>query len=153
MLAFWTILSGRSNPRSFEYHNAQDSLFGKRIAKSLMTKLHEYENEDTRQIQLYLHRKQVAVDVFIPVYGEPIDEIKATAIAARDMYGKHTTFILDDGDSDAVKAMAKRVGVGYIRRPEHTNAKAGNVNYALSKTNGDFFLILDADFVAKPEFL
>lgn len=153
LLAFWTILSGRSNPRSFEYHNAQDSLFGKRIAKSLMTKLHEYENEDTRQIQLYLHRKQVAVDVFIPVYGEPIDEIKATAIAARDMYGKHTTVILDDGDSDAVKAMAKRVGVGYIRRPEHTNAKAGNVNYALSKTNGDFFLILDADFVAKPEFL
>lgn len=153
LLAFWTILSGRTNPRHFEYHNAQDSLFGKRIAKSLMTKLHEYENEDTRKIQMYLHRKPISVDVFIPVYGEPIEEITATAIAARDMYGKHTTYILDDGDSDDVKAMAARVGVGYIRRPRHTNAKAGNINYALSRTSGDFFLILDADFVAKPEFL
>ncbi|MES2876299.1 MAG: glycosyltransferase [Patescibacteria group bacterium] len=153
LLAFWTILSGRSNPRHFEYHNAQDSLFGKRIAKSLMTKLHEYENEDTRQIQMYLHRKAVSVDVFIPVYGEPIDEIKMTAVAARDMYGKHATYILDDGDSNDVKAMAKRVGVEYIRRPRHTNAKAGNINYALSRTTGDFFLILDADFIAKPEFL
>lgn len=153
LLAFWTILSGRSNPRHFEYHNAQDSLFGKRITKSLMTKLHEYENEDTRKIQMFLHRKAITVDVFIPVYGEPIEEIEATAIAARDMYGLHETFILDDGDSDAVKLMAKRAGVGYIRRPVHTHAKAGNINYALTKTNGDFFVILDADFVAKPDFL
>lgn len=153
VLAFWTILSGRSNPRSFEYHNAQDTLFGKRIAKSLMKSLHEYEVNDTRDIQMYLHRKKITVDVFIPVYGEPIDEIETTAVAARDLYGRHTTSILDDGDSDEVKAMAKRIGVGYIRRPNHTHAKAGNINYALTKTKGDFFLILDADFVAKPEFL
>ncbi len=153
LLAFWTILSGRNNPRHFEYHNSQDSLFGKRIAKSLMTKLHEYENEDTRKIQMYIHQRAVSVDVFIPVYGEPVEEIRATAIAARDMYGKHATYVLDDGDSDVVKTMARRIGVEYIRRPVHSNAKAGNINYALSRTKGDFFLILDADFVAKPEFL
>ena len=49
--------------------------------------------------------------------------------------------------------MAERIGVNYIRRPIHKNAKAGNINYALRHTSGDFFVILDADFVAKREFL
>ncbi|HCZ28364.1 TPA: glycosyl transferase family 2 [Candidatus Saccharibacteria bacterium] len=153
VLSFWTILSGRANPRHFEYHNAQNGLFGQRIGKSLAKDLHEYVSEQTRELQMYMHRKKVSVDVFIPVYGEPVDEIKATAQAARDMYGKHETYILDDGESDNVKKMARRIGVGYIRRPRHDHAKAGNINYALRQTKGDFFVILDADFVAKPEFL
>lgn len=153
VLSFWTILSGRSNPRHFEYHHTQNKLFGSKIGKDFVKKLHNYRDEDTRNLQIYLGGKRQAVDVFIPVYGEAVEEIKETAIAARDMYGRHTTYILDDGESDAVRAMARRIGVSYIRRPEHTNAKAGNINYALSKTSGDFFVILDADFVAKKDFL
>lgn len=153
ILSFWTILSGRNNPRHFEYHNAQNKLFGSKIGKDFVKKLHNYRDEDTRSLQIYLAGKRRSVDVFIPVYGEPVEEIKETAIAARDMYGLHTTYILDDGDSNKVKAMAKKIGVSYIRRPEHTHAKAGNINYALSVTTGDFFVILDADFVAKKDFL
>ncbi|HWT40470.1 MAG TPA: glycosyltransferase family 2 protein, partial [Dongiaceae bacterium] len=67
--------------------------------------------------------------------------------------GLHKTYILDDGESDEVQAMAERVGVVYIRRPTHNHAKAGNINYALKRTKGDFFLILDADFVAQPTIL
>lgn len=148
ILSFWTILSGKSSPRNFEYHSAQDTLFGKRLGKSLMQYLHSHPIEQTRDLQMYLHGKPISVDVFIPVYGEPVDEIRETAVAARDMYGKHQTFILDDGESDEVKMMAAREGVGYIRRPIHDHAKAGNINYALRQTRGDFFLILDADFVA-----
>lgn len=153
ILSFWTILSGRSNPRHFEYHNAQNMVFGPRSGKSIATYLHEHPIEDTRRVQLYLHSKKVTVDVFIPVYGEPVEEIRETAIAARDMYGLHKTYILDDGESDAVKVMAKSVGVGYLRRPRHDHAKAGNINYALQHTTGQFFVILDADFVAKREFI
>lgn len=153
VLSFWTILSGRSNPRHYEYHEAQNKLFGRKIGKDFAKKLHEYREEDTRDLQIYLHGKKQSVDVFIPVYGEPVEEIEATATAARDMYGRHTTYILDDGESDEVKQMAKRVGVEYIRRPVHNNAKAGNINYALRQTEGDFFVILDADFVAKRDFL
>lgn len=153
VLAFWTIRSGRNDPRRYEYHDSQNSLFGESVSKALVKSLHKYEDEDTRNIQLYLHRKKLTIDVLVPVYGEPIEDIRATALAARDMYGKHGTYILDDGDSDDVKNMAKDVGVRYIRRPVHNHAKAGNINYALSKTSGDFFVILDADFIAKKEFL
>lgn len=153
VLSFWTILSGRSNPRHFEYHDSQNKLFGSKIGKNFVKKLHQYRTEDTRDLQIYLHGKKQAVDVFIPVYGEPIEEIEATAIAARDMYGRHTTFVLDDGESDEVRSMAARLGIGYIRRPVHNNAKAGNINFALGQTKGDFFVILDADFVAKKDFL
>lgn len=153
ILSFWTILSGKSSPRNFEYHVAQDMLFGKRLGKSLSKYLSSHPIEQTRVLQMYLHGRPVSVDVFIPVYGEPIEEIRDTAVAARDMYGKHQTYILDDGESDEVKLMAQYEGVGYIRRPVHDHAKAGNINYALSQTKGDFFLILDADFVATPAML
>jgi cellulose synthase (UDP-forming) len=153
LLSFWTILSGRMNPRNYEYHSAQAKLYNEAVGKSAISILKKQDAEISRTVPMYVHRKAIKVDVYIPVYGEPIEEIKATAIAAKNIYGKHKTLILDDGDSDEVKALAKKVGVGYIRRPVHNNAKAGNINYALSVTDGDFYLILDADFVADPTIL
>ena len=149
--SFWTILSGRNNPRHFEYHEAQNKIFGQRIGKTLYNSLDEYPIEQTRDIQMKLHGKNVSVDVFIPVYGEPIEEIQETAIAARDMYGKHKTYILDDGESDEVLRLSRQIGVGYVRRTEHSHAKAVIINHALAVPRGDF-CDFDADFVAKPEF-
>ena len=146
-------MNGKFNPRSFEFHNAQDLLFGKRRAKTMIKDLEHMSKSESRELPLYVEYKQKSVDVFIPVYGEPVEEIRETAIAARDMYGKHETYILDDGESDEVRAMAKKIKVKYIRRPVHDHAKAGNINYALTQTRGALFAILDADFVAKPEFL
>ncbi len=153
LLSFWTILSGRMNPRNYEYHSAQAKLYNESVGKSAISILKKQDPEVARTVPMYVHRKAIKVDVYIPVYGEPVDEIEATAVAARNIYGKHLTYILDDGDSDEVKAMAERVGVEYIRRPVHDNAKAGNINYALSVTKGHFYLILDADFVAEPTIL
>jgi cellulose synthase (UDP-forming) len=87
------------------------------------------------------------------VYGESIDVIRQTALAARDLIGSHTTYILDDGKSDKVRALAEDIGVQYIRRHNNIGAKAGNLNHALSLTSGEYFVIFDADFVAKPNFL
>jgi cellulose synthase (UDP-forming) len=153
LLSFWTILSGRMNPRNYEYHSAQAKLYDESVGKSAISILKKQDSIVSRTVPMYVHRKPIKVDVYIPVYGEPVEEIKATAIAARNIYGKHRTFILDDGDSNDVRAMAKRVGIEYIRRPIHNNAKAGNINYALGVTDGDFYLILDADFVADPTIL
>ncbi len=152
ILSFWTILSGRINPRNFDYHYAQDALFGP-SSKTIKKQLHSVPVHTTQLIELYLHKQKVSVDIFIPVYGEPLAEIKETAIAARDIYGKHTTYILDDGKSDEVEAMAKAIDVEYIRRPENNHAKAGNINYALTQTSGDYFVIFDADFVADKYFI
>lgn len=153
LLSFWTILSGRTNPRNYEYHSAQAKLYDASVGKTAISILKKQDSIVSRIVPMYVHNKAIKVDVFIPVYGEPIEEIQATAIAARNIYGQHQTYILDDGSSDVVKEMAKKIGVEYIRRPVHNNAKAGNINYALGITTGDFYLILDADFVAEPTIL
>lgn len=153
LLSFWTILSGRFNPRNFEYHSSQANLYNAPVGKTAIKLIEQHDTEVTRKLPMYLHHNRIAVDVFIPVYGEPVEEIRQTALAARDIYGKHETYILDDGKSDEVQRMAHEVGVKYIRRPVNDNAKAGNINYALSQTKADFFLVLDADFVAQPNIL
>ena len=93
------------------------------------------------------------IDVFITVYGEPLEIVLVTVRAARDMAVEHRTWILDDGDSDEVRDAAAREGVGYLRRKEHLHAKAGNINAALRRTDGEFVVILDADHVPSPDFL
>ena len=150
LISFWTILSGRFNPRGFDYHATQDTLFG---GDSKLAVRRFKAGKTSDKLQMYIHKKAIHVDVFIPVYGEALEEIRVTALAAKNMLGKHTTYILDDGKSDEVMAMAKSIGVEYIRRPKNDHAKAGNINYALSHTTGNYFAIFDADFVAHPLFL
>ncbi|MDB5167668.1 MAG: hypothetical protein JWN26_813 [Candidatus Saccharibacteria bacterium] len=153
LLSFWTILSGRFNPRNYEYHSAQAKLYDAPVGKTAIKILEKKSAVVARGVEMYVDHLPISVDIFIPVYGEPVKEIRHTAVAARDAYGKHMTYILDDGKSDEVEAMARKIGVEYIRRPVNNNAKAGNINYALGRTNGTFFLILDADFVAEPTIL
>lgn len=151
----WTILSSGYEPRTFEYHVAQKALFSENGSLSDVdfASIQKQPATIAASAQMYLQKKQLSVDVLIPVYGEDVAVIKQTAEAARDMVGLHKTYILDDGKSDDVKRMASQIGVHYIRRPTNENAKAGNINYALSQTKGDFFVILDADFVVAKNFL
>jgi len=93
------------------------------------------------------------IDVFITVYGEPLEIVLETVRAARDMTVAHNTWVLDDGNSDELEAAAAREGVGYLRRKEHLHAKAGNINAALRRTQGEFVVILDADHIPSPFFL
>ena len=96
----------------------------------------------------------VAVDVFIPVYKEPVDIVDLTVAAAVGIRGAEVrVHILDDGNDDDMRDLAKRYGVGYIRRAEHKGAKAGNINHALTKTNAPFIAVFDSDHVADPSFL
>ncbi len=94
-----------------------------------------------------------AIDVFIPVYNEPVEIVELTVAGAARIAGRDVrVWLLDDGDSDAMAALAARYGVGYLRRPEHSGAKAGNVNHALGLTDAPFVAIFDADHVADPHF-
>jgi cellulose synthase (UDP-forming) len=98
--------------------------------------------------------RRVAVDVFIPVYKEPPDIVDLTVAAAIGLRGAEVrVHVLDDGNDDAMRDLAARYGVGYIRRPEHTGAKAGNINHALTKTSAPFIAVFDSDHVADPSFL
>jgi cellulose synthase (UDP-forming) len=93
------------------------------------------------------------IDVFITAYGEAPELVRTTLRAARDLELPHKTWVLDDGDSDELERVCADEGVGYLRREGGQHAKAGNVNAALARTNGEFVVILDADHVPEPSFL
>jgi len=153
ILALWTILAGSSDPRNFEFHNAQEHLYSKNHNSLHYEAAMANKTIDMSKLQMFMHRKPISVDIFITTFGEPIDVIQRTAIACRDLSGFHATYLLDDGKSDEVKQLAETLGIGYIRRPTNEGAKAGNINYALSQTHGEYFAIFDADFVPAHNFL
>lgn len=147
LLAMWTVLSSGHNPRNFAFHLAQDRLYD--IAEIVRDKA-EKRPQDWR---MYLQEWPISVDVFITTYGEDLDTIRRTVTAAVAMQGRHDTYVLDDGRSDDVRDLAAELGARYVRRLSSNGAKAGNINHALSLTRGDFFVVFDADFVPRPEFL
>ena len=98
------------------------------------------------------------VDVLITTYDEPIELVMGTAVAARDIRYPHSTWVLDDGARPELERAARAAGIGYIvrsddwtGRPRH--AKAGNLNNAMFRTDGEFLLVLDADQVPDPQIL
>ncbi len=138
LLSMWTILSAGHEPRDFRYHEAKGALFPRR----------PYGNDT-----LHIDGAPVLVDVFITVYGEDIETVRRTIVAALAIRGAHRTWVLDDGRSDEVRALCEQLGAWYVRRLSPNGAKAGNVNHALSIAKGDYFAIFDADFVPHPDFL
>jgi cellulose synthase (UDP-forming) len=95
-----------------------------------------------------------AVDVFVPVYDEPVAVVEPTVRAATAMTGADVTVhLLDDGASDEMVALAARHGVAYLRRDGSEGAKAGNINHALARTAAPLVMVLDCDHVPEPHFL
>lgn len=96
------------------------------------------------------------VDVFIPTYNEPLDIVKLTAFAAQAIdwpKDKLRVYVLDDGRRDEFREFCESIGVGYIIRPDNSHAKAGNLNFALTQTSGEYVAIFDADHVPTRSFL
>lgn len=120
-----------------------------------------------RGFDLAEHRKIVAswlplwypsVDVFLPTYGESIELLRNswTHVAAlRATYnGKLTPYVLDDGARPEVRRMARQFGFAYAVRPNRGwYKKSGNLKYGFEISNGDFILLLDADFAPRRDLL
>jgi cellulose synthase (UDP-forming) len=94
-----------------------------------------------------------AVDVFVCTYDEPVHVVEPTLVGCRSLTVPHTTYLLDDGRRPEMAALAARLGARYVSRPDNTHAKAGNVNHALTVTQGELILVLDADHVPLPDIL
>ncbi len=98
-----------------------------------------------------------SVDVLIPIFKEPLEILERTLVAARAMTyaNSHQSMrihVLDDGHRDAVRVLAQRHGANYLQGPKQ-HAKAGNLNHALSQTDGDLIVIFDTDHVPTTNFL
>ena len=96
------------------------------------------------------------VDVYIPTYNEPLSVVRTTVLASMVLdwpQDKVKVFILDDGRREEFRAFAESMGVGYIVRPDNNHAKAGNLNHALKKTDGELVAIFDCDHIPTRSFL
>ena len=93
------------------------------------------------------------MDVFVTACGEEYALIERAVVAACTMRGNHKTWLLDDGHDPALARLAKQLEVGYLTRQDRQNAKAGNLNAALARTDGDIVVMFDIDHAPKLNFL
>jgi cellulose synthase (UDP-forming) len=99
-----------------------------------------------------------SVDIFLPICGEPPALLANTWAAVSALIGDYPgparAWVLDDGPAGDADAAAAAHGFGYLRRPEpRAGKKSGNLRWAFDRTDGEFLLILDADFAPRPDFL
>ncbi len=97
--------------------------------------------------------RKLTVDVFVTACGEPVGLVERALLAAYAMKREHRTWLLDDGNDPALAELAGRLGVGYLVRSDRHDAKAGNLNAALQKTDGDIVVIFDVDHAPEQDFL
>jgi len=93
------------------------------------------------------------VDVYVCTYDEPAEVVAATLSGCRALTYPHTTWLLDDGRRPEMERLAEIAGARYLTRPDNSHAKAGNINAALPRTDGELVLMLDADHVPMPDAL
>ncbi|HEX7291588.1 MAG TPA: glycosyltransferase [Conexibacter sp.] len=93
------------------------------------------------------------VDVYVCTYDEPEEVVLATLAGCRALRYPHTTYLLDDGRREHMRALAELTGAVYMTRPDNAHAKAGNINAALPRTAGELVFMLDADHVPMPDAL
>lgn len=93
------------------------------------------------------------VDVYVCTYDEPAEVVMATLAGCRALTYPHTTYLLDDGRRPEMRELAELAGAEYLTRGDNSHAKAGNLNAALPRTEGDLVFILDADHVPMPDAL
>lgn len=97
------------------------------------------------------------VDVFIATHNESEEILFKTANACTYMKypdkSKVHIFFCDDGNRPSVKALADKIGIGYIGLANNKEAKAGNLNNAIKQTSSPLIATFDADMIPTSEFL
>lgn len=101
--------------------------------------------------------RPLRVDVLVTTLDEPVELVRRTVRDARALTYPHPlslrVVVLDDGQRPAVREMARAEGVEYLARPTRAGFKAGNLKHGLEHTDGDLFVVCDADTRLLPEFL
>ncbi len=113
------------------------------------------------------------VDIYIPTYNEDVDIVRKTAVAAVATdypADKKRVYILDDGRPEkykegdprreeftarreALRQICAELGCTLMTRDNNDHAKAGNINTAFRRTDGDLVLILDCDHIPSRQIL
>jgi len=122
-----------------------------------------------------------SVDIYIPTYDEDPEILRTTVEAALSMdypADKMSVYVLDDTPKPPYKqrpreskedfaarskrlrermqhlrALARSLGCGYLARTDNIDAKAGNLNFAMTRTRGDLVAVFDTDHAPTQSFL
>ncbi|MEB3178162.1 MAG: UDP-forming cellulose synthase catalytic subunit, partial [Nostocaceae cyanobacterium] len=113
------------------------------------------------------------VDIYIPTYNEDVEIVRKTTVGAMAIdypAEKKHVYILDDGRPEKYKPddpryeefrqrreqlqqMCDELGCSMLTRDNNNHAKAGNINTAFRRTDGDLVLILDCDHIPSRQIL
>ena len=96
------------------------------------------------------------VDVFLPSCGEPLEMLNNTFqyVSTMTWHGLKTVYVLDDSAREKVHDLADQYNFQYIVRPNPGEMKkAGNLLHAFDISDGEFIVVIDADFAVRPDFL
>lgn len=97
---------------------------------------------------------QPTVDILIPSYNEPLEVVKRTIVGCQAIeYNHKKIYLLDDGNREKIRQLCEELNCGYLTCENNLHAKAGNLNHALTKTNGELIVVFDADFIPTTNFL
>jgi len=136
------------------------SILGATTSLIFLTRTRDRSPEaDRNQAWLAALPRPPRVDVLICTYNEDEAILERTVIGAQAIdYPNFRVWVCDDGRRAWLEKLCERYGCGYLIRKDNAHAKAGNINNALRHLAAlpdrpDFISILDADFVAKPQFL
>jgi len=97
------------------------------------------------------------VDIYLPCCKEPLEVLRNTYKNVQELIypeGKIKVHVMDDGSMPAVKELAESYDFNYTVRDDRPRLKkAGNLRWNFARTSGDYFVIYDADFCPRPDFL
>ncbi|MGF1538833.1 MAG: glycosyltransferase family 2 protein [Pleurocapsa sp.] len=95
-----------------------------------------------------------SVDILIPTYDEPEFILRRTIIGCQALvHERKKIYLLDDTRRSQMEKLALELGCEYITRFDNNHAKAGNLNHALTQTEGELIVVFDADFIPTKNFL
>ncbi len=134
--------------------------------------LHIQDREPV-DLSQYPQEQWLKVDIYIPTYNEDVEIVRKTtlgAVAIDYPADKKQVYVLDDGRPERYKEddprrekfkarrerlrqMCEEVGAVMLTRDSNEHAKAGNINTAFRRTEGDLVMILDCDHIPTRQFL
>lgn len=97
------------------------------------------------------------VDIFIATYSEDCELLYKTINGCKYMEypdkSKVHIYLCDDNRRPEMRALAEKMGINYLDRPDNKGAKAGNLNNALAHSTSPYVVTFDADMIPKSDFL
>ena len=85
--------------------------------------------------------------------GEPRGMVLRTLRAMKAIRYPHRDFLCDEGDDPILREACRVLGIVHVTRANKRDAKAGNINHALTYASGEITVVLDPDHEPAPYLL